>query len=198
MIRFAKPSADLLRRFLDAQARLPHTYDAVGATRGEGWAGNVPKGFVVDHTRACLGSGARTWLAANHALREWRQFHLGWVEPWPTDVPLLPGKVVAIVARIGPVYWLNACRITCIDEVRDAPIEYFSFSNGTLPGHAERGEERFRIEWHHADDSVWYDILAFSRPHHVLARLGYPVVRLLQKRFARDSVAAMRRATATP
>jgi uncharacterized protein (UPF0548 family) len=38
---------------------------------------------------------------------------------------------------------------------------------------------------------VWYDIRAFSRPRHVLARLGYPLTRRTQKRFARDSVAAM-------
>jgi hypothetical protein len=43
-------------------------------------------------------------------------------------------------------------------------------------------------------DSVWYDILAFSRPNHVLTRLGYPIVRRLQKRFGRDSAASMFRA----
>ena len=41
---------------------------------------------------------------------------------------------------------------------------------------------------------VRYDILAFSRPHQFSARLGYPVVRRLQKRFGRDSAAAMLRA----
>ena len=50
------------------------------------------------------------------------------------------------------------------------------------------------MEWQE-DDSVWYDILAFSRPNHFLARLGYPIVRRLQRRFARDSAAAMKRAT---
>ena len=196
MIRFTKPPIEVLSRFLNEQARQPHTYDAVGATLSDAWADNVPKGFVVDHTRACLGTGAQTWLAAQHALRQWRQFQLGWVEPWPVDVPLLPGNAVAIVARLGPVYWLNACRIVGIDEEGSGPIERFGFSYGTLPGHAECGEERFRVEWHRADDNVWYDILAFSRPNHVLAKLGYPVARLLQKRFARDSVAAMRAATA--
>lgn len=195
MIRFTKPSTDVLRRFLDEQKLLKHTYEAVGATLGESWAENVPASFDVDHTRACLGAGAQTFLAAKKALRCWRQFQLGWVEPWPTDVPLVPNQVVAVVARIGPVYWLNACRIVYAVDER-GPVERFGFAYGTLPGHAERGEERFLIEWHHADDSVWFDILALSRPNHVLARLGYPVVRLLQKRFARDAVASMLRATA--
>jgi uncharacterized protein (UPF0548 family) len=63
-----------------------------------------------------------------------------------------------------------------------------------LPDHVERGEERFTVEWQ-ADDSVWYDICAFSRPKHPLARLGFPVTRMLQKRFVRDSLAVMKAAT---
>ena len=64
----------------------------------------------------------------------------------------------------------------------------------TLPGHAESGEERFLVEWDRTTNAVWYDILAFSRPRHPLARLGYLFTRRTQKRFARDSVAAMLRA----
>ena len=71
-----------------------------------------------------------------------------------------------------------------------APVKRFGFAYGTLRDHAERGEERFMIEWQGSDDSVWYDILAFSQPN-LLAKLGYPLTRRLQKRFARDSLAAM-------
>ena len=59
---------------------------------------------------------------------------------------------------------------------------------------AESGEERFTVEWHEADDAVLYDIVAFSRPQQFLTRLGYPFARRMQKRFARDSAAAVRRA----
>ena len=69
------------------------------------------------------------------------------------------------------------------------------FAYGTLPKHVERGEECFSVEWHHADDTVWYDILAFSRPKHILVRLGYPVARALQARFVRDSMQALLKAT---
>ncbi len=79
-----------------------------------------------------------------------------------------------------------------VDE--SGPTNRFGFACGTLPGHVESGEERFLVEWDDADDAVWYDILAFSRPNHVLTRLGYPVVRRLQRRFGRDSAAAMRKA----
>ena len=70
----------------------------------------------------------------------------------------------------------------------------YGFAYGTLPGHAESGEERFAVEWDQADGGVWYDILAFSRPNHLLARLGYPLTRRTQKRFARVSAAAMQKA----
>ena len=52
------------------------------------------------------------------------------------------------------------------------------------------------MEWL-PDDSVWYDLRAFSRPRYWPARLGYPMTRRLQRRFVRDSKTAMRAAVAT-
>ena len=101
------------------------------------------------------------------------------------------------MGRAIGVWWLNACRVVyAVDEA--GPLSKFGFAYGTLPGHVESGEERFVIEWDRGDDDVWYDIVAFSRPNHVLTRLGYPVVRRLQKRFGRDSAAAMLRAVRPP
>jgi len=70
-------------------------------------------------------------------------------------------------------------------------VKRFGFAYGTLEEHAESGEERFTVEWNRDEDKVWYDILAFSRPRQMLAKLGYPLSRLLQKRFAEGSKAAM-------
>jgi uncharacterized protein (UPF0548 family) len=85
---------------------------------------------------------------------------------------------------------LNACRIVyLVDE--EGAVKRFGFAYGTLAEHAEIGEERFTVEWNRADDTVWYDILAFSRPRQMLAKLGYPLSRSLQKRFAEGSKAAM-------
>jgi uncharacterized protein (UPF0548 family) len=100
---------------------------------------------------------------------------------------------VVVIARLFGLWWLNACRIVyLVDE--PGPVQRYGFAYGTLPEHAESGEERFTVEWHEQDDAVWYDILAFSRPQQLLARLGYPLTRRLQKRFARDSATAMQRA----
>ena len=63
---------------------------------------------------------------------------------------------------------------------------------GTLPDHAGSGEERFLIEMDE-DGIVWYDILAFSRPNQPLARIGYPFLRRIQRRFGEQSAAAMQK-----
>lgn len=183
-----KPSAGALRRFLAAQRELTFTYEAVGAT-----AETPPAGYVVDRTRIKLGEGEPVFRSAIAALRRWEQFNLGWVEAWPSDTPIHKGIAVAVMGRAIGVWWLNACRVVyVVDEA--GPTSKFGFAYGTLPSHVESGEERFLIEWDRGDDAVWYDILAFSRPNHVLTRLGYPVVRRLQKRFGRDSAASMLRA----
>jgi hypothetical protein len=123
MLSVRKPSVETIRRFLAAQARLPFTCDAVGAT-----AETPPAGYVVDET---------------------------------------------------------------------GPLSKFGFAYGTLPGYVESGEEHFLIEWDQGNDGVWCDILAFSRPNQFSARLGYFVVRRLQKRFGQDSASSMLRAICT-
>jgi uncharacterized protein (UPF0548 family) len=187
MLFLRKPKAEAIRAFLADQDRHDLTYSAVGET-----ATTPPAGYVVDHTRSKLGEGERVFAAAKIALKRWQQFKLGWLEATPDNTPIHEGQVVAILARTLGVWWLNACRIVAVlDE--DGPVQRFGFAYGTLPDHVGSGEERFRIEWDRQDDSVWYDILAFSRPWHFLARLGYPVVRQKQKQFGRESAAAMRR-----
>jgi uncharacterized protein (UPF0548 family) len=188
MVSCGKPSVESVRRFLTSQTELPFTYKAVGAT-----AAMPPPGYAVDRTRVKLGAGEPAFRAAEAALQRWEQFRLGWVEAWSPDTPLRSGEVVAVMGRAVGFWWLNSCRIIYVVN-ESGPVYRFGFAYGTLPGHVESGEERFLIEWNRIDDGVWYDILAFSRPNHVLARLGYPVVRKLQKRFGRDSAAAMLRA----
>jgi uncharacterized protein (UPF0548 family) len=150
----------------------------------------------VDHTRVKLGDGETVFTAARAALERWEHFGLGWVEACPADTPLKAGAVVAVIARVFGLWWVNACRIVyAVDETAGGSgVCRFGFAYGTLPGHAESGEERFLVEWDRPTDAVHYDVLAFSRPRHPLARLGYPFTRRTQKRFARDSAAAMRRA----
>jgi uncharacterized protein (UPF0548 family) len=147
----------------------------------------------LDRSRFSLGRDPDAFPRAKAALQRWKQFELGWVRAAPDDTPIEPNRAVAVVARTLGLWCLCSARIVyVIDEPRR-----FGFAYGTLPGHVECGEERFLIE-QDEDGTVWYDLLAFSRPRHLLAKLGYPYTRRLQRRFARDSGEAMRRATTTP
>jgi uncharacterized protein (UPF0548 family) len=183
----SRPSIADVRRHLDAQRGLPFTYEAVGATRD----GRAPAGFDHDRRRQLLGSGPPSFAAARDAIRAWAMFPapLAWIEP--AGIPIAPGELAGVVVRALGVWWLNAARIVyVIDEPRR-----FGFAYGTLPGHAERGEERFLVEWLD-DDTVWYEIDAFSQPRYWMARLGKPIARHLQRRFGRLSRAAMQRVVA--
>ena len=101
-------------------------------------------------------------------------------------------QTVGVLARALGLWVLNVCRVVYVVE-EEQPVRRFAFAYGTLPEHAESGEERFQVEWHE-DDSVWYDIFAFSRPNQLFSRIAYPYVRRKQKQFARDSMRAMKTA----
>jgi len=191
MITPRKPTAGSIRQFLARQRELPFTYRAVGSTRT-----GPPEGHDVDHTRVKLGNGRAVFVAACQALREWKQFDLGWVIAGPTDTPIEAGQPIAVWARTFGLYWINACRIVYVQS-EEGPTTRFGFAYGTLPSHVEAGEERFLVEWDRSTDEVFYDILAFSRPRHPLIRLAYPLMRRQQRRFARDSAAAMQAAVAS-
>jgi uncharacterized protein (UPF0548 family) len=189
MFRLAAPTDDRIRRFLASQRDFPFTYPEVGATRGV-----APAGYNVDHNRIRLGNGPETFERAVAALRCWDMFNIGWVRLcWP-DTPIVEGATVGVLIRLFGLWSLNAARIVYVLDEAGPPLRRYGFAYGTLPGHTERGEERFMVEWRHDDDTVWYDLLAFSQPRHVLARAGYLLAHMLQRRFANDSKAAMARA----
>ena len=51
--------------------------------------------------------------------------------------------------------------------------------------------ERFRVEWHRVETSLVYEAFAFFRPAYPLAKAGPPFVRMVQRRFAADSLQVM-------
>ena len=188
MVSLRRPSTETIRELLASQSKLGFTYTEVGATASE-----PPAAYTVDHTRIKLGDGEEVFMKAKAALGRWEQFQLGWVEVWSPTATIETGDVVAVLARNLGLWWLNACRVVyVVDE--EKPIQRYGFAYGTLPDHAQTGEERFFVERDRATGAVWYDILAFSRPHLLLTRLGYPYVRRVQKRFAKASAAAMLKA----
>lgn len=182
MFLIHEPSDEDVIRFLATQRGLPFSYAEVGATNA-----TPPAGYNVDHNRIQLGSGEATFKRAVAAVKRWQHFDLGWVTIVPHGIAVEVGATVAVKARAFGTWSLNASRVVyTIEESRS-----FGFAYGTLPDHVERGEERFLVEWL-ADNSVWYDILAFSRPKHPLVRFSAPLARRLQKQFARESLMRMK------
>lgn len=183
-----KPTREDVGLFLAQQDALPFSYSEVGASRFA-----PPPGYKVDHNRVQLGVGPEAWVRATQAVREWKMFNFRWLRLLYPSALIRRGVTVGILVKLPGLWSLNACRVVYLIE-EDGLLSRYGFAYGTLPGHAERGEERFSVEWHHDDDTVWYDVLAFSSPNGLLPTMGYPLTRVLQRRFARDSMRAMMRA----
>lgn len=182
----AAPSTERVAAFLADQRRNGElSYREVGASRA-----GAPAGFDVDHNLVRLGEGERAWAAAIEALRAWTMFPTPWTRIEPAGAPQREGEVVAMIAHVYGVWWLNACRIVYVVDEVDAGGRRVGFAYGTLREHVESGEERFMVE-RRADDSVWYDLRAVSRPRYWAARLAKPLARGLQRRFVRESQVAM-------
>lgn len=181
-----RPSAQEIERLIAQSRELPLSYGPVGLAQG------ATKPFDVDTTAVVIGKGRDDFERARAALEAWKQFDVGWAELFPKHAPIEPGTVVALLIRHLGFWSLNGCRI--VYRVGETESEHrFGFAYGTLPNHAESGEEIFEVDLNPQTADVTYRIRAASRPRALLARIGYPIARVLQARFRRDSVEAMRR-----
>lgn len=190
MFFLRRPTRQRINRFRSAAERDPFSYPQVGAIGDSA----TPKGYNVDRNRIRLGEGLPLFDRAYAQLQAWKMFDIGWVELIHPAEAVAPGQTVVVLARTFGFYSLSASRVIAMIDKDDGQIWRRGFSYGTLRHHVERGEERFSVEYHREDNSVWYDLLAFSIPQHRLAILGYPLSRAAQRRFAADSKAAMLRA----
>ena len=145
----------------------------------------------MDEASSVIGQGDEAFDRAKHALTNWKQFDLGWVELYPCGAPIKVGTVVAVLVRHLGFWSLNGCRIVYTLDKDEAK---FGFAYGTLTDHVELGEEIFEVSFDPASQEVTYRIRAVSKARAFAARVGYPFARFLQERFRRDSIAAMRRA----
>ncbi|MGE3171861.1 MAG: DUF1990 family protein [Planctomycetota bacterium] len=149
--------------------------------------GPCPHGMARNAGDGRVGAWPDDFTAARNALRALRMFEVGWMAA-AGDAEVGVGTNVAVTARVLGCWWGDVCRVT---RVLDEP-ERAGFVYATLRGHRMLGAERFLVE--RRDDAVWFELRADARPDAPLARLGWPLVRAMQRRFARDAVAAMARA----
>lgn len=193
MFAVARPKDRQMAAHLEPQVALAFRYAEPGATRriAASLSESAPAGYRIDRYATSLGAGLQAYERARRSLLSWQMFDIPWLElRAPPSVEA--GAAVVVALRVAGIWWLNACRIVyCeLETSRRAAFAY-----GTLPDHAESGEERFSVDWSEQDDQVRYEITAYSRPRHWLARLGSPFARRLQRRFAHASLEAMRRST---
>lgn len=181
-----RPSPNRIAAFLCDSQDLPLSYAPVGLL-------DAPGGRRIDDAQVCVGRGPDDFARARAALARWQQFGFDWVETYPRDAPVAVGTVVAVLIRHFGFWSLNGCRVVYHVGPHGAG-ERFGYAYGTLPNHAEGGEELFEVSMDPRTFAVTYRIRATSWPHAMLAHLGQPVVRHLQARFRQDSMAAMVRA----
>ena len=185
MFLLTKPDQKTVEQFLANCEHDSFSYPEIGATRETG-----PSGYNIDHNRIRIGTGQDAFNRAKMAIRTWKMFEFNWVKLFYADTPIEMGRNVAILVKHFGFYSLSAARIVYVLDEKNG-FQRFGFAYGTLTEHGEIGEERFSVEFHHANGEVWYDLYAFSRPGVLLAKAGYPLSRHLQKAFARDSKLAM-------
>ena len=182
-----RPSPPEIEVFIARSRNLPLSYNPIGIAK------ESPRGFKVDEASGVIGHGEQAFARAKLALAEWRHFDFGWVELFPRGAAVEPGSVVAIMVHHLGFWSLNGCRVVyTLGDRQTGPR--FGFAYGTLTNHAELGEEIFELSLRPETNEVVYRIRAVSKARATLARIGYPFTRMLQARFRRDSIAALRRA----
>jgi uncharacterized protein (UPF0548 family) len=187
MFFLRRPSRDTIERFLADSQHLPMSYGPAGLVQSA-------ECRSLDEASAVIGHGRDDFERAKAALMAWQQFDLGWVELWPPRSPTTVGAVVAVLIKHLGFWSLNGCRVAYHADVNGSSA--FGYAYGTLPNHAESGEELFEVFIDPRSDDVIYRIRATSKPQAMLAWIGQPIVRALQARFRRDSAAAMKQAIA--
>lgn len=144
------------------------TYDHVGSTLDPApW----PDRNVQARSKR-LGSGRDVFDIATARLKAWApQRHLG-VLVLPERAAVKPGATVLVVLRLALVAIVVPDRVVA---VIDEPDRY-GWAYGSLPGHAETGEEGFMVAIG-GDGAVTATVTLDAEPAPGVAALGAPVIK---------------------
>lgn len=179
-------SVDLGEIARQAEASEP-TYHEVGASLSD----VLPAGYRHDRYERALAKGEDVYDRAVEGLRTWVAHTSAGLTVAPDRAPEL-GTTVALAAPLGPLTAIAICRVVAIvDEPNRSGFAY-----GTLPGHPERGEEAFVVE--REAGCATFKIVAFSRPAELLAHLGGPLTRRIQRNTTKRYLDGLAAFVATP
>jgi uncharacterized protein (UPF0548 family) len=184
-MRFVRPSdRPAIERLLQAVGTAQPTY----ADLGSSLVGKRPEGFHHDHYELVLGSGTDAFDRAVTGLKTWEAHRITGVQVFSDEMEIRSGATV-IVTLGTPLLALAApCRVVSVIDGQNR----WGFAYGTLPGHPEQGEEAFVVSIA-PDETVRFEITAFSRPADLLVRLSGPVGRGFQMGGARNYLQALKR-----
>jgi uncharacterized protein (UPF0548 family) len=157
---------------------LPLTYSEVGAT-----AGPLPAGYHHVRVSAVIGRGRARFEEAAAKLMRWGMLRgAGLRVQASTEVAAVGSEVLV---GFGPLR--APCRVVYVVDEPDRR----GFAYGTLPGHAESGEELFAVRYDPATDEVFAEVTAFSRHATWWSRLGAPATSLAQRFVTKRYLAAL-------
>lgn len=149
-------------------AALPLTYTEVGAT-----AGPLPTGYHHLRESAVIGRGRPRFEQAAAKGMQWGMLRGAGLRVEATSEVAEVGSEV--IVHLGPLR--APCRVVYLVDGPDQR----GFAYGTLPGHAECGEERFVVRYEPATEEVFAEVVAFSRHATWWSRLGSPVTSVAQR-----------------
>lgn len=153
---------------LDELAGKPLTYPEVGAT-----ATTMPAGYHHLRKSSVIGRGRDRFEQAAAAGMRWGMLRGAGLRVDAAEPVAEVGCDVLV--HLGPVK--APCRVVYVVDEADRR----GFAYGTLPGHAESGEELFLVSYDPATTEVRAEVAAFSRHATWWSRLGAPVTSLIQR-----------------
>ena len=188
----ATPSDERVRRILSGLSDVAYNYAPVGATEGK--LTSAPAGFTLSSYGTQLGTGEDVFEAASTVLADFGNYPSSFTRVVRASEAqaIEPGLVFGTLATHFGFASMHPCRIVRV--IREEAPRGFGFVLVTLPGHIGAGEESFMLTLGAENHIVRYEVQAISRPDGWMGRLGGPVFRLFQKRFERETQAAMRNA----
>ncbi|MDF2665753.1 MAG: uncharacterized protein K0R81_1603 [Microbacterium sp.] len=157
------------------------TYDEVGATAGE-----MPPGYHHVRARRVIGRGSEVFARAADALLAGEAQRRAGARVEMPHTPLREGDRVMMRLGVG----ILSFRIPCLIVWTERTATSAGFAYGTLPGHPERGEERFTLSLLPSGEVV-FEIAAFSAPGRWFTRLGAPLGRAVQAWMTRRYLRAL-------
>lgn len=159
-------------------AGLPLTYPNVGAT-----ASTSPGGYSMVRMSRRIGTGRQRFEEAADKIMRYGMLRGAGIRVEATTEVAQVGTDV--LGRLGP--FAIPCRVV---YVLDEPNRR-GFAYGTLPGHAVSGEELFAVRFNPAEEAVYSEVVAFSRPATWWSKLGNPALTVAQRQVSQRYLTAV-------